>query len=150
MELVIKPFHALPCCLEIFTINKKSAEQDDFGDMYDHYIESAEPYACADMYFESKSPTKEVLDKYNITEEEYQEVISLDKRLNELKGVYHILDNKDTHISYYRNGYCGHHGQLCDLNDLSPIKDILAKYENIIRLEVKGEMEAIKKQISEI
>ena len=85
-----------------------------------------------------------------MTEEQYHEVISLDKRLNELKGVYHILDNKDTHLSYYRNGYCGHHDQLCSLNDLSPIKDILAKYENIIRLEVKGEMDSIKKQISKI
>ena len=85
-----------------------------------------------------------------MTEEQYHKVISLDKRLNELKGVYHILDNKDTQLSYYRNGYCGHHDQLCDLNDLSPIKDILIKYENIIRLEVKGEIESIKKQISEI
>ena len=85
-----------------------------------------------------------------MTEEQYHEVISLDKRLNELKGVYHILDNKDTHLSHYRNGYCGHNKQLCDLNDLSPIKDILAKYENIIRLEIKGEIENIKKQISEI
>lgn len=71
MEINIKPFHALPCRLEMFTINGKSAEQEDFGDIYDHDIESAEPYACANMYFESKPPTKEVLDKYNITEEEY-------------------------------------------------------------------------------
>lgn len=48
----------------MFTINGKSAEQDDFGSMYDHDIESAEPYACVDMYFEPKPPTKEVLDKY--------------------------------------------------------------------------------------
>ncbi len=85
-----------------------------------------------------------------MTEEQYQEVISLDKRLNGLKGVYHILDNKYTHLSYYRDGYCGHCDQLCDIEELSPIKDILAKYENIIRLEVKGEIENIKKQISEI
>lgn len=85
-----------------------------------------------------------------MTEEQYQKVISLDKRLNELKGVYHMLDNNDTHLYYYKKGYLGHHDSLCSLEDLSPIKDILAKYENIIRLEVKGEMEAIKKQISEI
>ena len=85
-----------------------------------------------------------------MTEEQYKEVISLDKRLNELKGVYYMLDNKDTHLSYYIKGYLGHHDSLCDLKELSPIKDILAKYENIIRLEVKGEMESIKKQISEI
>ena len=85
-----------------------------------------------------------------MTEEQYKEVISLDKRLNELNRVYHILDNKDTHLSYYRKGYCGHRDQLCDIEELSPIKDILAKYENIIRLDVKGEIENIKKQISEI
>ena len=36
MEFVIKSFHALPCRLEVFTINGKCAEQNDFGDMYDH------------------------------------------------------------------------------------------------------------------
>lgn len=85
-----------------------------------------------------------------MTEEQYREVISLDKKLNELKGVYRILDDKDTHLSYYEKGYYGHHDQLRDIKELSPIKDILAKYENIIRLEVKGEIENIKKQISEI
>lgn len=85
-----------------------------------------------------------------MTEEQYKKVISLDKRLKELKRVYNMLDNNDTHLSYYRKGYLGNGDSLCNLEDLSPIKDILAKYENIIRLEVKGEMESIKKQISEI
>lgn len=79
MELIIKPFHSLPCRLEVFAINGKSAEQNNFGDMYDHHAESAEPYACADMHFDSKPPTKEVLHKYNITEEEYYNIC------NELK-----------------------------------------------------------------
>lgn len=85
-----------------------------------------------------------------MTEEQYKEVISLDKRLNKLKGVYHILDNNDTHLSYYKESSWGDSNKLCGSEDLSPIKDILAKYENIIRLEVKGEIESIKKQISEI
>lgn len=38
----------------------------------------------------------------DMTEEQYQKVISLDKRLNELKGVFRILDNNDTHLSYMR------------------------------------------------
>lgn len=84
-----------------------------------------------------------------MTEEQYKEVISLDKRLKEMKKVYHILDNNDTHLSYYKD--CGwEDNKLCGSEELSPIKDILAKYENIIRLEVKGEIESIKKQISEI
>lgn len=85
-----------------------------------------------------------------MTEEQYQRVISLDKRLNEMKKVYHILDNNDTYLSFYKEGGWGDNDNLCDSKDLSPIKDILAKYENIIRLEVKGEIESIKKQISEI
>lgn len=84
-----------------------------------------------------------------MTEEQYQEVISLDKRLKEMKKVYHILDNNDTHLSYYKEDSWGDSNKLVS-EDLSPIKDILAKYENIIRLEVKGEIESIKKQISEI
>lgn len=71
MELVIKPYRELPCRLDIFSINGKDAEQEDFGEVYDHDKESAEPYGCGDMYFEPEPPTKEVLDKYNITEEEY-------------------------------------------------------------------------------
>ena len=85
-----------------------------------------------------------------MTEEQYKEVISLDKRLNELKEVDHMLDNNDTHLSYYKKGHLGNRDSLFNLEDLSPIKDILAKYENIIRLEVKGEIESIKKQISKI
>jgi len=43
MELKIKTHHALPCRTEVFTINGKSAEQNDFGDMYDHHAQDAEP-----------------------------------------------------------------------------------------------------------
>lgn len=85
-----------------------------------------------------------------MTEEQYKEVISLDKRLKELKRVYHILDRNDTHLSYYEKGYCGHHDQLCDIKELSPIKEILTKYENIIRLEIKGEIDNVNKRISEL
>lgn len=74
MELVIKPFHSLPCHLEVFTINGKDADQDDFGVIFDHNEEIREPYGCGDMYFDSKPSTKEVLDKYRITEEEYHNI----------------------------------------------------------------------------
>lgn len=74
MELVIKPMYALPCSLEVFTINGKIAYQDDFGDTYDHNAENAEEYECEDMHFDRKPSTKEVLDKYNITEKEYDTI----------------------------------------------------------------------------
>ena len=76
MKLVIKPFHSLPCHLEVFTINGKDADKDDFGDIFDHNEEIREPYGCGDMQFDAKPPTKEVLDKYNITEEEYYNICS--------------------------------------------------------------------------
>ena len=34
MKLVIKPFSSLLCRLEVFTINGKTADQEDFGGMY--------------------------------------------------------------------------------------------------------------------
>ncbi len=71
MELVIKPFQALPCELEKFTINGKDAKSMDFGDTYDHCEEDAGPYGCRDMYFEPKPPRYEVLHKYGITVVEY-------------------------------------------------------------------------------
>lgn len=74
MELIIEPLHACPCELEIFTINGKHANRIDFGDTYDHDTENEEPGGCGDMYFEPRSPAIEVLDRYNITEEEYYNI----------------------------------------------------------------------------
>ena len=74
MELFIKSFPTLPCELSIFTINGKDANSMDFGDTYDHDRERTEPYGCGNMYFESKESTKEVLDKYNITEADYYNI----------------------------------------------------------------------------
>lgn len=83
MELNIKPFHALPCRLDVFTINGNDADSSDFGDTYDHNAESAEPYACGNMYFDPDSPTKEVLDRYDITEKEYYAICNeLEYKLN--------------------------------------------------------------------
>ena len=74
MELVIKPYHGLPCELEIFTINGKCADSGDFGDIFDHNERIKEPYVCGDKHFDPKIPTKEVLDKYHITVEEYNTI----------------------------------------------------------------------------
>lgn len=74
MELVIEPFDALPCELEIFTINGKSANSFDFGETFDHINGEKEVYGCYNMYFEPNPPAKEVLHKYNIIEEEYYKI----------------------------------------------------------------------------
>ena len=74
MELIIEPFHSLPCELEVFTINGIAANSMDFGDVYDHNEKSKEPYGCGNMYFEPKLPTSEVLQRYNITIDEYNTI----------------------------------------------------------------------------
>lgn len=71
MDLVIEPMDALPCRLEVFTINGKSAEQNDFGKTFDIHYESGKRHGCFAMHFAPNYPTYKVLDKYNITEEEY-------------------------------------------------------------------------------
>lgn len=74
MELIIEPFSGLPCALNTFTINGKDANSMDFGDVYDHDNENAEPYGCGDMYFEPKLPTSDVLKYYNITVDDYNAI----------------------------------------------------------------------------
>ena len=77
MELVIEPFGALPCVLKIFTINGKDANSDDFGSTFDHKEDCNDEivaYGCCNMYFEPNPPAREVLHKYNITEEEYYKI----------------------------------------------------------------------------
>lgn len=82
MELIIEPFHSLPCELEVFTINDIAANSMDFGDVYDHKEESKESYGCGDMYFEPKLPTSDVLKHYNITVDEYNTICTeLKKKL---------------------------------------------------------------------
>lgn len=73
MKLNIKVYSAL-CALEEFKINGKSADSDDFGEHYDKCPGDAEPYGCGNMTFVPKPYTQEVLDKYGITEAEYDEI----------------------------------------------------------------------------
>ena len=64
----------LPCELEIFKINGKEADIEDFVCVYDHTPDIAEPYGCGDMRADIISPTKEVLNKYNISLNEFYEI----------------------------------------------------------------------------
>lgn len=73
MELKLEIYGAL-CATSEFKINGIAADSDDFGEQYDHDRENAEDYACGDMRFERKASTADVLDKYKITEEEYQAI----------------------------------------------------------------------------
>ena len=70
------------CCTKVFTIKGKEAskydfgEQDDFDNGYNNDGEGYddEPGGCHCMTFTAKEPTKEVLDKYGITVEEYNQI----------------------------------------------------------------------------
>ena len=74
MAIVEMEVYGCLCSLSKFEINGIKADYDDFGDKYDHDTENAEDYACGDMRFDSKPPTKEVLNTYGINEEEYYEI----------------------------------------------------------------------------
>ena len=74
IKVEIKPYHGLPCALEVFTINGEKAQESDFGEGRDDSPESAEDYACGDHQFHPKLPTQEVLDKYKINLSEYAEI----------------------------------------------------------------------------
>ena len=77
VKVVAKAYHALPCSLEVFTINGENAYTDDFGDSYDDSPEDAEPYGCGCHVFKGKMPTTEVLNKYGISLSEYSEIVTI-------------------------------------------------------------------------
>lgn len=73
-DVVVVPYHALPCSCETFIINGKRADVDDFGSTVDMDSEHAEQYACGDRQFVPQMPTDEVLEKYGINLKEYAEI----------------------------------------------------------------------------
>lgn len=85
-----------------------------------------------------------------MTEKQYKEVISLDKRLTELKEMYNILNDKNTYLSYYQPNKLDSRSYFCDFEKFSSIKDILKRFKDTLCSEVKNEIESIKKRISEI
>lgn len=62
------------CGLSLFEINDIEANYNDFGDKVDKEADCAEDYCCGNMMFEPKPVSKEVLEKYNITPEEYNQI----------------------------------------------------------------------------
>jgi hypothetical protein len=73
VKLDLKIFSAL-CSTKRFTINGISADSSDFGSQTDEDPENAEDYGCGDMRFRSTVASNAVLEKYNITADEYKEV----------------------------------------------------------------------------
>lgn len=72
MDFIIKSMvPGLPCGLEIFKINNKEADIEDFGEI--ERWGSCLNYTCSQT-FKYKLPTDEVLKKYSITLGEYSTV----------------------------------------------------------------------------
>lgn len=67
-------FASCMCCAQEFEINGVKADSSDFGEQYDNDPENAEEYGCGDMTFFAKQAESEVLKKYKISLEEYEEV----------------------------------------------------------------------------
>lgn len=77
-EVVIKPYNALPCELEMFEIKGKKASEEDFGNGYDACPEEAEEYGCGCWRFRAdlaKAP--QAMKKYGLTVEEFTEVCEM-------------------------------------------------------------------------
>lgn len=63
------------CWLKDFTANGIIADTEDFVYQYDHDPDCAPAYGCGDMHCDKKEPTQAVLEKYGITNAEYEEVV---------------------------------------------------------------------------
>ena len=73
MDLKLDVYDALCSCAE-FKINGIHADYEDFGDKYDDDRENAQEYGCGNMHFHPKRSTPEILDKYKITVDEYNQI----------------------------------------------------------------------------
>ena len=73
MNKEIEVYSAL-CSLSVFEINGITADYDDFGVKEDISPETAADYSCGDMHFTPKLATSEILKKYNINVDEYNEI----------------------------------------------------------------------------
>lgn len=74
MKLEIKEA-AYYCEPEKFIINDIEADSSDFGEKKDMRPDLRPPYGCGDMQFiPYEQPTKDVLERYHINEDEYHEI----------------------------------------------------------------------------
>lgn len=64
-------FYGALCSTNVFKVNGKNADYDDFGCKDDLSPETAEDYGCGNMTFTPRAPSAETLSKYGIDELEY-------------------------------------------------------------------------------
>lgn len=76
LHIEVVPDYGYPCHAEKFTINGISADKNDFGVGKDTNKGAAEPCCCDNNEFVPYPCRPEILEKYNITESEYKEVVT--------------------------------------------------------------------------
>lgn len=83
MQLVLYMYQAL-CKPSVFEINGRQADYKDFGVQRDINSDPENPYGCGDMTFTRYIvPMLGIKEKYNITDEEYNEVCNtLEEKLS--------------------------------------------------------------------
>jgi predicted metal-binding transcription factor (methanogenesis marker protein 9) len=64
----------MPCDVRSLKINDVEASYHDFIELQDHDKTNAPQYGCGDMKATPIQSTPEVLKRYNITQEEYDEI----------------------------------------------------------------------------
>ena len=75
MNVEIRPFYALPCHTEVFTINGIDADASCFGYSEDTDRDNAAPYGCGCREFiRDDDRMNEAMEKYGITANEFYEV----------------------------------------------------------------------------
>lgn len=65
------------CETKSFCVNGVKATYKDFGEKLDTLPDKSKPNICGNMVFKPILPTQQVLDKYNITKNEYHHICTL-------------------------------------------------------------------------
>ena len=89
MKLEFETYGAY-CGMETFVINDVKAREEDFGESSDEAPDDAEDYGCGDRRFRRDPATPAVLEKYGITQDEYDE----------------ICDKLEEELSFGKCGWC--------------------------------------------
>ena len=74
MNVHIVTSHSSPCELSTFAVNDMEAETCDFVSCYDHDQDSAAEYGCGDLRADVKEVSTDILEKYEITAEEFHDI----------------------------------------------------------------------------
>jgi hypothetical protein len=62
------------CSTSKFIINQVKGDSREFGNQHDN---NPGMYGCGNMIFEGKPSTQFILEKYNISEEEYEKIVRM-------------------------------------------------------------------------